>query len=121
MTELLGRRTIKPQHDLRRLIGMVLILALVCVVWRRVRPPLVEALACSSLGCESRAALIADALCSRYPQVPAADNGYEVRSWRNAKSVGVLWQIRPPGQPIVYVNQRAMGRPTTRLRSAEQR
>jgi hypothetical protein len=97
MTELLSRRTIKPQHDLRRLVAIALTLAFGCVVWRQVRPLLVQELARSSLGCEWRAGLIGAAVCAQYPQLPAMDNGWGVQSWRTASSVGVFWRIRPPG------------------------
>jgi hypothetical protein len=103
VTELLTRRTIKPQHDLRRLVILLPALALVCVTWHLVRPALVLALARSSLGCESRAGLVGAALHARYPQLCAMYDGWwavVVQSWRTANSAGVFWNIRPPGQPV---------------------
>lgn len=77
------------RHEMRFLVATVLVLLVASALWHGVRSAVVYQVACSSIGCPGREALIATALRLRAPQFP--DDDPQLWNYSLAKPEWIAW------------------------------
>ena len=86
------------RHEMRLLAVAALVLLVASALWHGVRRTVVYRVACSSIGCLSRGALISSALRQRYPLLPDDDPQAWSLNW--AKPEWIAWSFLQEHVPL---------------------